>query len=288
MKTFTSIILLLISNSIFSLQLAQAIAEKKVQISWTGADYKTLPEALRSNGFAPKMQAVLENKTAQPLDLELEEGYLLQPQEQGYQAMLITQNIEWQLQPRQKQQQFVFAMCTQLSNSGPGTSTRYRLGAKATAALLQLAQFIRQKNYQNQAAQQAVWCITDNAPLLAISSPNTILGNDLQEKVARILQLDLAKIKRQETRNTTKLIAVFNGAKLDRNIPFKTDTAAVISVGFFDANGELLQPIFSNRVFQQGQHSIRYNPFPLNFRNQHYSVKLLQNGAVQKEYYFRQ
>lgn len=290
MKTFFAlpIAFAFLSNSIFALSLSQAIAEKKVVVDWTGASWQEMPTNLRTNGFSPKIQLVIKNQTTAPLALDLEEGYMLQPNEKGYQAMLITQQIKLNCEPNKQQKQYIYAMCTQLTNSGPGENTHYKLGEKASSALLQLAQFIRLKNYENGAAQAAVWSMTDESPVLSIESTNPAIALDLQKMVAQLKGVDLEKLKKTETRKSNVILAEFNGNKLDRNIPFSVDTNAVVSVGFYDANDQLIKPIFQDRIFTKGNHSIRYNPFPLAFINKHYSVKMMRDGELFKEYYFRQ
>jgi hypothetical protein len=98
----------------------------------------------------------------------------------------------------------------------------------------------------------------------------------------------LEKIKQQEPRTTTALLQEFNGPKTDRNITFKADSTTNVSVGFYDMDNHLIEPIFANRDFQKGDHSIRYNPFPVSLRAQNYTVKMIRDGELYREYFFRQ
>ena len=270
------------------MSLSEAIADKKVIVDWTGSDYSTMPEDIKNSGFCPKMQMVITNQTNAPLTVNLDEGYLLQPNEEGYQAMLITQQIALDCPVKRQQKQLIYAMCTQLSHSGPGVQTHYKLGQKASPALLQLAQYIRIHNYQNTAAQQAVWSLTDRSPVLSIESENDALKKGLQSFVAQLMGSTLEKLEKQEQRNTTALLQEFNGNKLDRNITFRADSTTTVSVGFYDMDNHLIQPIFANRDFQKGDHSIRYNPFPIALRKKSYTVKMIRDGELYREYFFRQ
>lgn len=286
--TYTLTFIVLLSLKSFGLSLSEAIADKKVMVDWTGSDYSTVPEAIKNSGFYPKMQMVITNQTNAPLTVNLDEGYLLQPNEEGYQAMLITQQIALDCPAKQQQKQLIYAMCTQLSHSGPGVKTHYKLGEKATPALFQLAQFIRMHNYQNSAAQQAVWSITDGSPILSIDDANPAVMESLQGFVAQLKGTTLAKIKEQEPRKAKALLQEFNGLKVDRNITFSADSITTVSVGFYDMDNNLIQPIFANREFQKGDHSIRYNPFPVKLRERNYTVKMIRDGELYREYFFRQ
>jgi hypothetical protein len=286
--TYTLIFIILLSLKSFGLSLSEAIADKKVMVDWTGSDYSTMPEAIKNSGFYPKMQMVITNQTNAPLTVNLDEGYLLQPNEEGYQAMLITQQIALDCPAKRQQKQLIYAMCTQLSHSGPGVQTHYKLGQKASPALLQLAQYIRMNNYQNNAAQQAVWSLTDRSPVLGIESSNEAVKNGLQGFVAQLMGTTLEKITSQEQRNKTALLQEFNGNKVDRNITFTADSITNVSVGFYDMDNHLIEPIFANRDFQKGDHSIRYNPFPVKLREKNYTVKMIRDGELYREYFFRQ
>ncbi len=272
--TYTLTFIVLLSLKSFGLSLSEAIADKKVMVDWIGSDYSTMPEAIKNSGFYPKMQMVITNQTNAPLTVNLDEGYLLQPNEEGYQAMLITQQIALDCPAKQQQKQLIYAMCTQLSHSGPG--------------VLQLAQYIRMNNYQNNAAQQAVWSMTDRSPVLGIESSNEAVKNGLQGFVAQLMGTTLEKITSQEQRNKTALLQEFNGTKVDRNITFTADSITNVSVGFYDMDNNLIQPIFANRDFQKGDHSIRYNPFPVKLREKNYTVKMIRDGELYREYFFRQ
>jgi len=281
-------LLMQLTSHSFSLSLSEAIATKKVSVDWTGADWNAMPPSIHNSGYAPKMQLVIKNQTASPLSLDLEEGYLLQPDLPGYQAMLITQKINLNCPPNQKQQQFIYTMCTQLSHSGPGCNTHYKLGKKASGALLHLAQFIRIKGYQNVTAQEAVWSITNDSPILSINSSNPAIEMNFQKLVAQLKGVDLEKLKQSETRKASAILAEYNGIRTDRNITFSSDSMTAVSVGYYDANNELITPLFTNRNFTKGKHSIRYNPYPISIHNKNYSVKMIRDSQVFKEYYFRQ
>lgn len=278
-----------ISGSAWSLNLTDAIKSNQVSVDWTGANYSEVPENQKMDGFAPKMQMTVKNLTGRDLDLELDEGYMLEPAEKQYQAMLLTQVVATRLKPNEKQKRFIFAMCTQLSNSSPNTQTHYAVGKKAPDALLRLAKYIVANKLQSSAAQEAVWSLSDNSPILSISNPNEVVTESLQKFVADIKGVNLTQLKKDnEGKTYSDIISTFNGKKEDRNLTFKLDSTATVSAGYYSTSGELLKPIVDEVVLLDGKRSIRYNPFPISLTNQRYSVRLVKDGEIFREYYFRQ
>jgi hypothetical protein len=276
-------------QSFYATHLVNALNSKELSIEMRGSNYKEMPEAIRNEPFAPKLQMELKNNTNNPLKVELEEGYLMEPIENGYQVLLMTKPMVITLQPKGGSKKFLYAMCTQLSMSGPNSTVKYKVGKKAPDALLKLAQLIAQKSYQNLGAQQAVWSISDNSPILSISANSKEMENNLQKFVADLKGEDLEKLKRENHgKDLASIMSVYNGRKLDRNIVFKTDSSSIVSVGYFNEQGELIKPLFENTLFKDGQHSIRYNPFPLALASKRYSVRLIKDDEIFREYYFMQ
>lgn len=273
----------------FATHIFSALQNHQISFEMHGAVQKEIPEALRADGFAPKLQMELKNNTNTPLKIELEEGYLMDPVEAGYQALLMTKPLMITLPPKSETKQFLYAMCTQLSMSSPNATIRYNIGKRAPDALLRLAQFIAQKNYQNFGAQQAVWSLSDKSPILSISASSKQIEDDLQQFVAGLSGIDLDKLKREnQGKNLSAIMQTFNGKRDDRNLIFKNDSASIVSVGFYNEQGELLKPIFEEVLFKPGSHSIRYNPFPLALANKRYAVRMMKDGELYREHYFMQ
>lgn len=282
-------IFFIIYSSAFSAHLVNAIANNAISIETFGTNSNEIPDELRKNGFGPKLQMELANNTGETLKIEMEEGYMMEPEESGYQALLMTQPLIITLQPKSKIKQFIYAMCTQLSMSSPNKKVKYKIGKKAPDVLLKMAQYIAKNKLQNLAAQQAVWSISDNSPILAIHDENNNVTNDLQKFVANLKGVDLEKLRKEnDGKNLAQIMYSYNRDKSDRNIVFKNDSACMVSVGYFGENGELLKSFIDNTLFAAGHHGIRYNPFPISLTNKRYSVRMIKDGQVFREYYFMQ
>ncbi len=270
--------------------LVNALASNAVALHVSGANAKEIPANFTAQGdLPPKLQWELQNNTAGVLQLEIEEGYFMEPVEQGYQTLLMTQPLMITLQPKTKKKEFVYAMCSALSRSSPNSSTKYKLGKKAPDAMVRLAKFIAQKKYQHFAAQQAVWSLSDGSPVTSISSSNSAVEDDLLKIAAELKGLNYEEVKRQKaSQPQSQFMQSFNGKKADRNIIFRNDSTASVSVAFFSQSGEVLKSFIDETAFQPGHHSIRINPFPVSLTGKTYSVRMMKNGEIFREYYFMQ
>lgn len=270
------------------MNLKEAIASKAVMVEMAGSNYDSIPGSMRTDGFIPSMQMTVSNLSDHPLDLDLDPGYMLEATEPGYQAMLLVQSIGIKLKPKEKQRDYLYAMCTELSKSGPNSSLHYQVSGKAKPALLDMALFIASKKFLVHAAQEAVWSLSDNMPILSITDPNPAITAALQKEAAKIKGVHLEELKAEYDKRKGTILAEFNGSKLDRNIPFTVRDSAMISVGYYNSHGELLRPIVKNTLLREGKHSVRYEPFPLAYAGQRYTVRLIKDGNVYREYNFRQ
>jgi hypothetical protein len=269
------------------MDLKQAIASKLVSVEVSGANYDSIPVSMR-NGFSPKMQMTVSNLSNQPVQLDLDPGYMLEAAEPGYQAMLLTQSVDLKLKPKERQRNYIYAMCTQLSKSGPNSSLHYHVAEKAKPSLLRMALFIASKKYLVHAAQEAVWSISDNLPIPSIDDKDPHITDELQKQVADIKHVNLDEVRKEYKKNKGAALAEFNGSKTDRNIPFDVKDTSVVAVAYYDLNGTPIKTIMKPTMLMQGKHSIRYEPYPVALAGQKYSVKMIKDGAPYKEYYFMQ
>ncbi|MCW3125793.1 MAG: hypothetical protein JWO03_1451 [Bacteroidetes bacterium] len=270
-----------------SMNMKEAIASKVVAVEVSGANWDSMPTTLRS-GFSPKMEMTVSNLSAQPVQLDLDPGYMLEAAEPGYQAMLLSQVIDFKLKPNEKQRNYVYAMCTELHKSGPNSSLKYHVGSKASPALMQMAMYIASKKYLVHAAQEAVWSISDDMPIPSITDGDKHIQDDLQKQAASIKKVNLADLQKEYDRRKGAQLIECNGGRLDRNIPFNIPDSAMVSVGYYDYSGQLLKPIMKNTMLMQGKHSVRYDPFPVALAGKRYTVRMVKDGNVYREYNFRQ
>ncbi len=167
------------------ISLTYAISKGYVKASITGRTDDTARGYLGSY-YGPCMRLDLQNIAKTPLTLRIESGRFLETADTGEQRMMITQEELITLLPGKKKSMNLYAMCTEMHDASPGRESLLALGKMADGNLLALAQFIGQNHFQSQAAQQAVWAITDDNDLGSIFSDNADEMNKLQLFVSKL------------------------------------------------------------------------------------------------------
>src|SRR6185436_16596957 len=102
------------------------------------------------------------------------------------QRMMTTANITFTLSAGEKKTIPIYAMCTEATDGSPSLDDRFSYGIAATGPLKDLVTFIASKNYQNEAAQSAVWSITDDISPYSIYDNDTAIKNSLTRMVCKL------------------------------------------------------------------------------------------------------
>lgn len=217
--------------------------------------------SLKINGASPSRQKAfmkITNKTNQLIKLIISAGDMLITPTTSTQNLIITKSEEILIKPNQSVSKNLFALCAEQHDGSPGAETQYTPGNKATGNLLAMAEYLDEnKLYDDDVAQNAIWCISDNAELSRIEHPNKTIEHDLQTMVAKHQKLDLekelVKIKAQKllegTRQNKRRITSFHG-----NISFNLDNEANVNFVLVDPKGKTVATFIKDEKFIAGIH----------------------------------
>jgi hypothetical protein len=165
-------------------------------------------------GFNNKaVELVVTNKGKENIEITLERGEFLLSENPKEQRLLTAETVLLALQPKTTAKQAIYAFCSQKHNSSPSTGARFKASGKATKTLCDLMALVETEKYYDHAAQEAVWCITDNADIQWLMSENAAEEKALREFVAAAKGIDLAKLPKVKR---TKYIYQFIGKQEKR------------------------------------------------------------------------
>lgn len=223
-------LLLLFTLSISTIAMAQptqTVATKPQKMNLREAINKQLirAELVSTGGLASLcINITIWNKTKKPISIELAAGEYLTPEDPAQQQLLVAKTVELVATTNEKPvTASVFAFCSQLHQSSPRRGTIFSNKKTAPKQIFDLAKLIETSNYLSYAAQEAVWCLTDDADIRWIMSNNSQEENELRAYVAAIKGIDLTKLN-DVPRTPTLLLEVGKQTKtivLDRD--YKTD-----------------------------------------------------------------
>ncbi len=261
--------------------LADALRQKLVSISMTGAGLDTTNYT--NNALAPSMSMLVTNLSSSDISLNLEYGYKLEPSDTTYQTMMVTQTLIVRLPAKQKKTYRLYAMCTQAGDRGPSESEHFSLGKRSTGNLLGMAELINHKRYQYSAAQDAVWCLTDNRDIQNISSSDTTMMYELRRFVAKAKGLPASSIYSTTSSYTEPIQTYRTRTVYSGELTYSMSRPAKILVALFDGNNRMKRVYVNNETQREGQYSYTYNLSSDDLGEGKYYIRMFRDGKMEDE-----
>ena len=194
----------------------------------------------------------IKNLKSTSLELREDEGRFLMPDDSTLQRMVITSAITLALSSYQKKSVPVFAMCSEAHDGAPGISTVFSYGKIAEGNLLALVKMLAKKNYQNDAAQDAVWCITDNYSPYTISSKDTALRNELCKFVCELKNIPYEPGKEEV------IIQRPHSAHVAGDFHYTIASTHTIDLRIYNQEGQLVKDLVHCEKQHEGTYTYRY------------------------------
>ncbi|MDI1356154.1 MAG: hypothetical protein PSX36_14640 [bacterium] len=127
---------------------------------------------------------ILENLTQDSMLVLVEAGRKLNSLEEMYQDILLVKNESVLLARRETKAVIVNGFCCQAGRSSPCKNSISQANEMADSNLVRLARYLNAYEFENSAAQHAVWAISDHHSTAAITVGNDSLTKSLREFVA--------------------------------------------------------------------------------------------------------
>lgn len=264
MKVLLIILLLFSTFTVFSINLNDAIIQKLVVVQTKGL----------GGHQGEVIQLDIKNITGKSINIEISPGLFLLPVDSSEQRMMIAQEIPFALASYSTKSLKVNAFCTQLHKSSPSTNALFKIGIMATGNLLELSKIISKNKFFSDAAQAAIWCITDKCDLYTIVSNNSQEFTLLRQFVSKATgqPLDMQLTKNTEVSNQPKRLHIEQVVK--DTIRFSNREDGKSSLILYDAQGKELLVFFRDRPMKKGS-------------NVRYSYSLTYVDLVEGDYFIR-
>jgi hypothetical protein len=265
-------------------KLTEAIQKNLVTVSMSGAKSDTSFHGDYSTHYGSCMAMEIVSTTSENLNLNLEYGYRLVPDDSSLQTMMVTQSLIVKLQPRQKKNYRVYAMCTEAHDGGPGPEEKFVLRNRATGNLLGLAELINRKKYQNDAAQNAVWCLTNDYELSSIYSEDTVMMYDLRRFVAKAKGLSLAKIYASSDGSYSppeRIVAmrtIYSGS-----LSYSFSRTSKVMIALFDEDNHMKKVYVNNETQRDGEYTYNYQIGSDEMDNKKHYLRMFRDGKLEEE-----
>lgn len=254
------LIVLLIPTGIYANQkmlLKDAVDKKLVSAKISGTGYSG---SSISAHYGECMKFEITNLSSTPLDLVLEAGRFLIPENDSVQAMMLTKEMFISLKAKGNQVVIANAMCSEKPKRSPNSKRKFSFGTIATGKLLQLAKLIEKYNYQDNTGQAAVWVITNNAPISSLYSSDSI-----KLRILKNFLLDKSSSNNTYFKESTEV-------SIEGKFAWTMDKNALVKVVVLNDSGNEIATIMNDTKFEKGKQVYNFK----------YSGCLLESGKTYK------
>ncbi len=245
-----------------TITLSQAVKLKMISISISGAPANENSESYTPSYTGQCIQMKVENLTDKDIKVFLEAGRFLNPDDTTIQRMIVTKDQMIAIQKKQTKISKACAMCSQLLNHAPGPATPFSLGKKAEGKLLELAQLISKNNFQSNAAQSAIWAITDNDDIYNICSDNKEESKILRTFVKEakgLTDVDVAgNAPFKLDINADGTFVKYSAGKITGSFEFELTKDTKMSMVLVNEKGEQIWKWSKDYTFMAGTNTISY------------------------------
>ncbi len=290
MKTLFTLLLvntvLLSAKAETVFKLSEAIDKKLVRVNMSGARSDTSFKGEYSSHYGPCIAMEVSSASNENLNLQLEYGYKLVPDDSTLQTMIVTQTLIVKLPPKQKKNYRIYAMCSEAHDGGPSPDAKFVLRHRATGNLLGITELLNRKKYQGDAAQNAVWCFTNNYELNSIYSTDTTMMYTLRRFVAKAKGIDLMKIYETpdagnsyvEPVRTFTTRTVYSGS-----LSYSFSRTSKIMIALFDEDNHMKRVYVNNETQREGEYTYNYQIGSDEMNDKKHYLRMFRDGRLAEE-----
>lgn len=193
----------------------------------------------------------LDNNIKDSLIILLEPGHRLDSKNNDEQDILVLKEQFFVLGGYQHKEFKVNGFCCQASNHSPRKDSAFKLGAKADANLVSLAQYCNQHTYFREGdLQNAVWCVSDKRPIASISEGN----EELRKFVSKITKCEIPWYQIEYEKANSYSEISDRVERISGNVNYDITKTDVFRIELRDAKGHLLQNYTDKKPSEIGNH----------------------------------
>ncbi|MBW7914541.1 MAG: hypothetical protein H3C54_12800 [Taibaiella sp.] len=231
--------------------LSQAIQQHIVTVS---------AEATGNSYMQQGLKLTVKNTGSLNFILVMNQGLIFIPAEENVQPLILAGEEIMPMQPLKEATINVQTFCANSIASAPQKGMKYSYDKVADDKLVQLLAFLKQNRMFNELGQNAVWHFTNGHSLNTVYEVN----NEFTSKKVLdfITALTGAQMPEYYVKTSPRTVAgqpVYNPKVLKIFATFEHELQASknLSLGIYNEQGEMIQPVFENRNFGATGHRFK-------------------------------
>jgi len=220
----------------------------------------------------------VKNTTSGELNIWVEAGRRLTSEDENTQDILITKEIKTTLTAMEKRTIRVLGFCCQSSNKAPKQDDIFKIGFMAPAEWLQLTDFMKDKEFDTNDIQMAVWVISD------LHNPASICNTDDPKIIA--LKKKVAEIRKIEVpwycvhyESDVELLFSHRHHFFTGKFEFKIRHYCTVTIQIRTQSGRLMKTLSQDATYSEGEYVYQMNQNIKGWEKGNYEILVLEDNS---------
>ncbi len=257
--------------------LAEALKNKSIQLQASSI----------SGGYQGKTtRLVITNNTKSVLQITVDLGIILEPEDSVSQPMVLAGEEMLAVLPHAQGEVAVQTFCGNGPKMCPSRDLKFTFSRVGSDTLVQVLRFIKTNGLYDFVGQHAVWAITNNHALSSVYDPDR---DAMSKKLIDLLVAVTGRPKpdyytlvaNEQTPNAPAYVPKV--LKIYAQFEIRLDAPKVLTLGIYDQDGNMAQPVFENKQFGQQGHRFDVEFEAENVPAGKYYIRLKEGDAVLQE-----
>lgn len=231
--------------------LSQAIQQHIVTVS---------AEATGNSYMQQGLKLTVKNTGSLNFILVMNQGVIFTPAEENVQPLVLAGEEIMPMQPLKEATINVQTFCANSSAAAPQKGIKYTYTKVADDKLVKLLAFLKQNRMYNELGQDAVWHFTNGHSLNTVyDAGNEFASKKLLDFITTLTGEKTPEYYIQTSSSTVAGQPVYNPKTLKIFASFEEELTAPkkLTLGIYNEQGEMVQPVFENRNFVARGHRFK-------------------------------
>lgn len=257
--------------------LSEALKDKSIQLSAVNTEGQY-------NGKTTKL--LITNNTKSVLQITVDLGTILKPEEPRYQPMLLAGEEMLAVLPHAQGELMVQTFCGNAPKGCPRKDLAYSFDRVAGDTLVKVLRFIKTNSLFDFLGQHAVWAITNGHELNGIYDPSR---DAVSKKLIELVSVATGKPKPEyyalipNEQNPNSPAYDPKVLRIYAEFEVRLDAPKTLTLGVFDSTGAMAQPVFENQEFGPRGHRFNVEFEAENVPVGKYYIRLKEGEVVLQE-----
>lgn len=247
----------------------------------------TVTAAATGNSYMQQgLKLIIKNTGSLNFILVINQGLTFKATDDKVQPLILAGEEIVPVQPLKEASITVQTFCANSNAMAPTNGQTYQYSGVAEENLIKLLAFLKQNRMFNELGQQAVWVFTNDHNLNSVyDGSNEFASKKLQDFLVTLTGKSRPEYYTKTGVNTVAGQTVHNPKTLKIYATFeeKLEAAKKLTLGVYNEQGTMIQPVFENRNFGPAGHRFKVEFEAKNAPAGKYYIRLKEGDAVLRE-----